>query len=264
MLGIVIWTCAAETRPARAEPPQRLPADLELRKDGPQKYEVTTVWHNRDAEGNAAAKFVIGGVYTRGLEADTVRWNDVYIAVFQDPEGMNADTIHVEAMEDFSYRSPEDIADPMLFARLPAGQTRHLLQTLIWDAVGIETFAWQWFDKLELNATYRPADFDDVTVVMPDWGTLKMRDLRLRWTGESKMNGRRCAVIQYESFVNPVRAPGMNGRSLYWGTILVSMEDKRIEYGTLNEDVIISQQSSGGQAGILDIQREFRFVRAGR
>lgn len=257
----VVWACTGAMWTARAEAPARLPADLQLREDGPQRYRVRTIWHNRDAEGAATGKYVISGVYTRGLKGDTVRWNDVNIAVFRDPGGTDADTLFQETMENFSYKSPEDIDDPMLFARLPADETRHLLRTLIWDAVGIETFAWEWFDKLELNTSYRPADFEDFTVKMADWGTLKMRDLRLRWMGESVMNGKKCAVIHYKSFVNPVRSAGMNGRSLYWGTILVSLEDKQIEHGTLNEDVLITRPASGDRANILNIQREFTFAR---
>ncbi len=261
VLVAVCWTCPGAVRTAQAEAPARLPTDLELREDGPQRYRVTTVWHNRDAEGKATGKYVMSGLYTRGLEGGAVRWNDVRIAVFRDPEGADADTLFQETMEDFSYKSPEDVSDPMLFARLPTDETRHLLGTLIWDAVAIEAFAWTWFDKLELNYVYRPAEFEDFTVQMADWGTLKMRDLRLRWTGESMMNGKKCAVIHYESFVNPVRSAGMNGRSLYWGTILVSLEDKQIEHGTLNEDVLIKRPSSGDLSGILNIQREFTFAR---
>ena len=261
VLVAVCWTSIGAFWTACAEEPARLPADLELREDGSQHYRVTTIWHNRDALGAATGKYVISGVYTRGLEGGVVRWNDVYIAVFRDPEGIDADTLFQETMENLSYKSPEDIANPMLFAKLPADETRHLLGTLIWDAIGIETFAWAWYDRLELNVVYRPADFEDFTVKMADWGTLKMRDLRLRWSGESMMNGKKCAVINYESFSNPVRSVGMNGRSLYWGTILVSLEDKQIEHGTLNEDVIITRPSFGDQSGILNIQREFKFVR---
>jgi hypothetical protein len=260
----IILMVAACIGTARAEVPERLPADLELREEKPQRYRVRTVWHNRDAEGTATGKYVISGVYTRGLEDNMVRWNDVWIAVFSDPEGMDADTLYQDSMENLSYRSPDDIASPMLFARLPADQTRHLLSTLIWDAIGIEIFAWEWFEKLELNEPYRPADFEDFVVKMESWGTLKMRGLQLRWAGESVMNGRKCAVINYHSFANPVRSIGMNGRSLYWGTILVSLEDKQIEHGTLNEDVLIKRPASGSGEGVLNIQRGFTFARAER
>jgi hypothetical protein len=261
VLVAACWTCPGAVRAAQAEGPPRLPADLELREDGPQHYRVTTVWHNRDAEGKATGKYVMSGQYTRGLEGSTVRWNDVRIAVFRDPEGTEADTLFQESMENLSYKSPEEVANPMLFARLPVDETRHLLGTLIWDAVAIEAFAWTWFDKLEMNSVYRPAEFEGFTVQMAGWGTLKMQDLRLRWTGESMMNDEKCAVIQYESFVNPIQSVGMNGRSLYWGTILVSLEDKQIEHATLNEDVLIKRPPSGASSGILNIQREFTFVR---
>ena len=66
------------------------------------------------------------------------------------------------------------------------------------------------------------------------------------------MNGRMCAVIQYEAFYNKLslQAGGqnLNGRSDYWGTIWVSLADKQIEKGTLNEGVLLGF-AMPGQAG---------------
>jgi hypothetical protein len=255
----VAVACAVVLCATRAGAQERLPS-LELREDTPQRYRTTTVWYNRDGEGTATAKYVMNARYTRGLEGGTVRWNDVRIAVFDDPQGENADTLAADSMEDFSYKSPEGVADPTLFARLPSDETRHLLRTLVWDAVAVEAFAWTWFDDLELNRTYRPSEFEDFDVSLSGWGMLKMRDLRLRWVGESTVNGEKCAVINYESLANPVRSPGMNGRSLYWGTIMVSLEDKQIERGTLNEDILFDRPPP---KGVLNIQREFTMVKDG-
>lgn len=205
-----------------------LPKGLTLQEKGSQKYRVTTNWLNRDLYGNTTGKFIITGEYTRGLEIGFVRWNNVQIAVFQDPTKPNSDTLSQEWMEGFSYKSPDDIARVDFFKNFPTDETRHLLRTLIWDAIGIETFAWTYFDKLRLNEFYRASDFEEFTVQMAGWGTLKMKDLKLKWTGISKMNDETCAVIQYESFANPIKSISMimavKGRSLYWGCIWVSLE----------------------------------------
>ncbi len=238
-----------------------LPSDLELSEAKPQKYRMTIDWYNRDLHGNATARFKITGDYTRGLGGGTVRWNNVDIAVFGEPDEPEHNNLPQKTMEDMTYKSPDDVAGLGLFSRLPADETRHLLRTLIWDAVTIEVFAWTWFDKLKLNETIVPAEIEGLTVPMADWGQLRMQNLRLTWTGTSSINDENCAVIQYESFVNPVEALGIKGRSLYWGRIFVSLEDKQIEGATLNEDVIMDIAPGTENQKLMNIQREMSLER---
>lgn len=77
---------------------------------------------------------------------------------------------------------------------------------------------------------------------MPDLGTFHNRDIVLTWIGCSIRNGQDCALIRYQAFFNPVEIANggmtLNGRSDYWGEILVSVATKQIEYGTLNEIVV--------------------------
>jgi hypothetical protein len=249
---------AEKTSAIRDQLPSTLPDELSLVEHEPQKYHLITTWYNRDARGDATAKFVISADYTRGLPGDSVYWTNMQIEVFADPAAATSDTINVESLEGLSYRSPHDIARPGLFSRFPADESRHLLQTLIWDAIGLETFAWTYFDRLELNKTLKAAEFEGFDVQLGQWGSLKMKNLRLTWTGISRLNGELCAVINYESFVNPAfsgpETTPTAGRSLYWGVIYVSLEDKQIEYGTMNEDVVLRLPASG-EARILNIQR---------
>ena len=161
----------------------KLPASLTLNENTPQKYRLTTNWHNRDINGNATAKFVIREEYTRALEDQNVRWNNVQIEVFHNPLKPDSDTLFQEWMEGFSYKSPDDIAKPDIFKNFPAEETAHLLRTLIWDAVAFEAFAWTYFDKLLLNEVIKPSDFEDITIPMADWGKLKMKGLKLSWIG---------------------------------------------------------------------------------
>ncbi len=235
--------------------------DVTLVEDGPQAYRMTTIWHNRGINGDATAKFVITGNYTRALGDGMVRWNNVQIRVFGDPSQPESDTIPQEWMENFTYKSPDDIADQELFFEFPSDESTHLLRTLVWDAIAFEVFAWDYFDQLKLNEPLTPADFANMTVQMADWGTIGMKDLRLTWLGISKMNGEICALIQCESFMNPVRSLGITGRSLYWGRIWVSLEDKQIEYGKFNEDVNMEMGASDDSKRFLNVQREVEFKR---
>jgi len=215
----------------------KLPTDLTLKENEPQTYLLTTNWYNRDLNGNATGKFVIKGEYTRALSDQIVRWNNVYIEVFQDPTKSDSDTLFQDRMEGLSYKSPDDIANPDLYKNFP----------------------WTHFDKLKLNETIKSSDFEDFNVQMADWGTLRMKDLKMTWIGISKMNDEICALIQFESFVNPAKSFGIFGRSLYWGRIWVSLKDKQIEYAKLNEDVIMEITSSPDSKKFLNIQREVSF-----
>jgi hypothetical protein len=240
-----------------------LPADLKLKEESPQKYQLTTIWHNRDLHGNADAKFVIKGKYTRGLEDDSVQWNDVSIQIFDDPSKAESDTAHYDFMEGFRYKSPEDIARFDFFEDFPSDESAHLLRTLVWDAVAFEIFAWEYFNKLELNRTFVPADLEDFDAPMADWGTITLKNLKLTWVGISRLNDELCAVIDYESFVNPVNSvtPGMTvkGRSTYWGIIYVSLKNKQIEYASMNEDVIMEIATLANPEKRINVQREVKF-----
>lgn len=237
----------------------KLPTDLILDESKPQKYLVTTHWHNRDVKGNGTGKFIINGEYTRDLNDQIVRWNSVRIEVFQDPTKSNSDTLLQNWMEGLSYKSPDDLANPDLYNKFPTDESKHLLRTLLWDAIAFEIIGWNYFDKLKLNETLKASDYENFTAPMADWGSLIMRDLKLTWIGISKMNNEICALIQFESFANPVQSFGILGRSLYWGRIWVSLEDKQIEYGKLNEDIIMEIVTTHEAKKFLNIQREVEF-----
>lgn len=240
-----------------------IPAGLTLQEDEPQIYVVTSYFHNRDIYGKPTSKALITAEYTRALDDGLVRWNNVRIATWQDSTQSFSEGRLFECMENLTYRSPDDIANPDLYKDFPKDDTQHLLRMLIWDAIGIETYAWTWFDKLRPNKTVHASDFEDYIVQMADWGILRLKDLELKWAGISEMNDDICALIQYQSFCNPTESmsPAMTakGRSLYWGAILVSLEDKQIEYGTLNEDIVMETITGNSGGRRMNMQREVVF-----
>ena len=248
-----------------------LPAELTLQENDPQKYCVTSHLHNRDISGNTINRILITAEYTRALDDGFVRWNNVRIGSSQDSAKPISESMlqYYKYMEDFSYstKMPVDVSKTVteeFYKDFPNDDTKHLIKSLVWDAVGIETFAWTYFDKLKLNELYLASDFEDFDVQLGDLGTIKMKDLKLKWAGISKMNDKICALIQYHSFSNPVdmisEAMTVKGRSLYWGCIWVSLEDKQIEYGTMNEDVIMEMTFTGNSGKkLINIQREVMF-----
>lgn len=80
------------------------------------------------------------------------------------------------------------------------------------------------------------------------------------------MNNEICAVIQYQSFFNPVlsmtNTMTIQGRSLYRGSLLISLEDKQVEYLTMNEDVMMEMTFPGkSEKRLMDMQREVVFTK---
>ena len=52
------------------------------------------------------------------------------------------------------------------------------------------------------------------------------------------------------------------GRSLYWGELWISLEDKQVEYATMVEDVIFELNLTGNpQKQLLDLQRDVTFTK---
>jgi hypothetical protein len=80
------------------------------------------------------------------------------------------------------------------------------------------------------------------------------------------MNGKNCAVIQYQSFFNPVDAVNngmkIKGRSLYWGTIWISLDEPQVECGALNEDLPMELTIPGvPEKQLIDLQRQVEFTK---
>jgi hypothetical protein len=184
------------------------------------------------------------------LAEGKARWNKVRIAEakgFEDrfPEGETQ-----KYMEGFTYdpSDSKDMFNSEFFRGFPAAEVK--TKNLIWDTLGFENFAWNYFDKLELNSVYRTQSQPE-EVALAGAGTFQNHQIELEWVGISKRNNRTCALIQYRAFFNKLNVSAGNlsfqGRSHYWGDIWVSLEDKQIEYATLFEDVLLEFKLPGQQ-----------------
>jgi hypothetical protein len=246
-----------------------LPTGISSDDSTAQEYSVTSVFHNREISGAARSKVKLTAQYTRWVKGGAVhcRWNDVRIAAAADVSKPFPEGGLLDYMEDFSYRVSEEIMGEALYAFVPDEDVKHLIKTLVWDAATFEPVFWDHFESFKLNEQLVVADLEDFDVEMGDWGSIRMRDLRMVWKGVSEVNKEPCAIIDYESFSNPVvsRAAAMNvdGRSLYWGGLWISLEDKQVERATLNEDVIMKlSYPSDGESSITDMQRDVVFIKS--
>jgi len=239
-----------------------LPQNLEL-KDELQKYVVTTDHLNTDIFANFINKMRVKGEYTRGLENGIVKWNNCTIAM-----AMNRDTefpagTPISYMEDFSYNVSENMLNAEAFANF--GENSAFAKNLIWDMMAIEGFGWSAWNKLKLNEPYSAKDFNG-KMDLAGQGSFENKDLIFTWTGISKRNSENCAVIEFRTMNNPLDYSGegmtMKGRSHYWGTIWISLEDKQIEHAVLYEDVVMEMNLPGQtNKQIMDATREISFVK---
>jgi len=225
---------------------EKIPDNLMLREEVPQRYHMMADYFNKDIFGHFMNKMRVSGDYTRGLEGGKVKWNHVYVATSNQMETPFPQGEKQEFMEDFTYIPSEKMMLESSFENFPQ-QLVHL-KNLVWDMMGIEAFAWLYLDSLKLNE-FKSATLIDGQVEMDGIGVFENRNIRLRWNGITDMNQEICAVIEYLAMDNPLNAEfgdfKMKGRSHYWGTILVSLEDKQIEHACMYEDVVMDMKLPG-------------------
>ena len=223
-----------------------LPKNLKLTEKSPQKYLMTADYFNGDIFGNFINKTRVTGEYTRGFPDGTVKWNNVSFASGNTRDGAFENAIPQDYMENFTYKPSEKMVEATSFSDFPPNSFH--AKNLVWDMMGLEAFAWPYFDSLQLNKIYRPQNING-EVQLAGEGFFENRDIQLEWVGISQMNGEVCALIEYRTFDNPLSIVTeqlkLKGRSHYWGTIWVSLEDKQIEHAVLYEDVVMDMTISG-------------------
>lgn len=241
----------------------KLPQNLELKNDL-QKFVVTTDHFNTDIFGNFFNKFRIKGEYTRGLPGDLVKWNNVTVAMSMALNAEFGAGSPVGYMENFSYKVSEDMMKPEKFSTFTENSA--YTKNLVWDMMGIEGLAWACFNELELNKPYKAAMFNG-KIDLAGKGSFENKDMILTWTGITRWsNDEYCAVIEFITMNNPLEYAGegmsMKGRSHYWGTIWVSVEDKQVEHAVLFEDVVMEIQLPGQTTKqVMDATREITYER---
>ncbi len=243
---------------------ESLPQNLELSNEL-QKFKVTTTHFNGDIFGHFFNKQQVCGEYTRGLKNGKVKWNNVSLALTNsmDRDAEFTNRIPIDYMENFTYNLTDDMLKPEAFESF--GEHSAFTKNLVWDMLAIESFAWNYWDVLELNKDYSTPEMNG-KLDLAGQGSFENKDIRITWTGISTQNGELCATIEYRTMDNPLEVSyegmDMKGRSHYWGTIWVSLEDKQIEHAVLYEDVVMEMNLPGQtQKQIINATREINFER---
>jgi len=220
-----------------------IPANLPLPAT-PQRYSVTTDYFNHTLQGTFVDKIRVSGTFTTNLPQNKEMWNNVSVAKsnkLNDPfdagEAQNY-------MENFTYEPSDKILQPDFFKDFPYEAVQ--VKNLVWDMAGIEAFAWGHLDSLKLNKLYEVKKMNG-EVPLAGLGTFTNNNIQLIWKGVSVMNNEVCALVDFRAMDNPLAVNlkmgekdfSLKGTSHYWGTVYISLKEKRFEYVELLENVMM-------------------------
>jgi hypothetical protein len=268
---VVLAGCTKKTVVSVDDYLNQLPHGLNIDNSTPQGYQLTEVYINKSIDGTFSNKEMVTGQYTRGLTGGYVKWNSVYFALAHDSidQAFPAGTKQ-QYMDNLTYIPTDSLlTEKSLYNNFPTSFPDKIYAiNLIWDIYGIEKVAWLYFDSLELNLPYRAIQADvRIPILLPDFsGTYYQRDLRITWTGVTKLNNEDCAIIDFIGLNNSteyyIAGLHLQGNEDYWGTIYVSLKDKQIEYAVMNNSTTEVGQITGSSQTVTEqLTREVTVVR---
>jgi len=210
----------------------------------PQRYSVTTDYFNHTLQGTFVDKIRVSGTFTTNLPNNKEMWNNVTVArsnQLNDPFDAGETQKY---MENFTYEPSDKILHPEFFKDFPYEAVQ--VKNLVWDMAGIEAFAWGHLDSLKLNSVYEVKKMNG-EVPLAGLGTFTNNNIQLIWKGVSLMNNEQCALIDFRAMDNPLAVNlkmgekdfSLKGTSHYWGTVYLSLKERRFEYVELLENVMM-------------------------
>jgi hypothetical protein len=241
------------------------PSEINTVEQGPYEYDVTLKWQNLDAlSGDRISCNAICGTYVTGIQNDFVAWKDVSLSDIRDLREKPTAGTPMPTFEGFTYKQYDTGCLTEDFYTSIAPEHRDIAKWLVSDALQMQGLAWYVFDSLEFNREFIPKMLDHYDIKFENWVTFSSRYQRLLWSGITRYNNEICAVVKFESCYNPVEMNtetlSFKGRSLYWGEMWISLEDKQVEYATMFEDVVFKLKSAAfPEEQLLDLQREVIF-----
>lgn len=241
------------------------PCEVKSNNSEVQEYDVTLKWQNLDAiSGYKFNCNAVKATYTVGVNNDSVGWKNVSLAQIDDFKQTQFKGTGFPAFDDFSYKALDTaFLSEKFYQAIPADQ-RDLAKWLVSDAVQMQGLAWYIFDSLEFKKEFIPKLLENCDVKFEDWVTFTSRYQKLVWSGITEHNGEICAIVNFESYYNPIQIDNeqmsVKGRSLYYGEMWISLEDKQVEYASMVEDDILKLKSSVfPEEQLIDLQREIVF-----
>lgn len=212
-----------------------------------RKYRMTTIHINRDLYGKFMNRTKITGDYTRGFSDGHMTWNNAFISYSDSFDAEFPAGVRQEYIENFSYGPSDNMLSAEAFRDFPANPDNVLARNLIWDMMTFETYAWMFWDSLELNIPYIVKQIGG-EFSMAEIGTYNHNAISVCWKGITSIDGGLCAVIDFTATDNlldiSMEMMKSKGTEQYWGTIWVSLKTRNIEkalmYGGVMQEIEIS------------------------
>jgi hypothetical protein len=178
--------------------PTRLPVDLELSEEGPQRFTFTCDYLATNSDDAFAGKQRLIATYVRNLPDGTVRWEDARLASVAGLEDSLPEGEPVEYLSGFSYRPDVGFGMflPAFFEGFPNDPPATYAKNLVWDTHMLEQFARGFWDRLELGVPLAPKALEGSRVPLAGMGAFKNRSIELTWVGTSRHAGEPCALIR--------------------------------------------------------------------
>ena len=241
-----------------------LPKNIDTKKAKPYKMFVTSKWENRQIDGNFMNSLFTTGYFTIGLDSNRVRWNNVLVKRSIGNENTFSDAQSIDCLEGFTYKIPSiDFLKEGFYKNCPAADL-DLIRNMIMDPM-ISYFGFAYFDSLKINVPFKPQleQGNSIKAEFENYGSDKIANLELIWTGVSKINGVLCAIITYRSHSNLINLKTKDmevvGQSHWWGNYWISLSDKHLEYMTLYEDAPCKISMQAIPTMFINIHREIVF-----
>ncbi|HAX93899.1 MAG TPA: hypothetical protein DCY25_08170 [Bacteroidales bacterium] len=209
-----------------------------------RKYRMTTVHINRDLHGAFQSKSRVTGDYTRGFADGHMTWDNVFIAHSNSLNDPFPAGTKQEYIENFSYLPTDNMLSAEAFKNFPASPDNVLARNLVWDMMTFETYAWMFWDSLEINVPHVIRQTDG-KFSMAEIGTYDHNVISVCWKGITAVDGELCAVIDFTAIDNLLEITmdmmSSRGTEQYWGTTWVSLTTRNIEkavmYGGVMQEI---------------------------
>jgi hypothetical protein len=240
--------------------PANVKAKTELKE-----YNVLLKWQNLDAlSGSRINCYAVKAIYTTGLDSDKVAWRNVNLTKIDNFSVPIPIGLELSAFNNFTYSLNEtNFLREDFYKNIPA-ENIDLARWLVSDAIQMQGLIWYVFDSLKFNKDFTPKYLESKDIKFENWVLFHNQSLKFKWIGITKHGKDVCAIVKFESLYNPVSMQttqmSFKGRSLYWGELWISLEDKQLEYAYMIEDVIFKLKTAQSEQGnLLNLQREVTF-----
>lgn len=241
------------------------PFEIEFNKSLIQDYDVVVKWRSSDPIcGKQFSCSAVKAKYSIGLDSNRVKWTDVYISNIKDFREEINEEVRLDAFDEFIYvPNIFSFANEEYYKKIPPNQ-KELATWFILDGMQMQGIAEMFFDSLAFNQPLYPVLLDTFVLQVDRGINFKSKSVKFLWSGISKINDETCAIVKFESLKCPLEMDNngysIKGRSLYWGEIWISLEDKQFEYAVMLEDIVMEMKNSSIPEGqLIELQREIVF-----